>query len=313
MHTILHPSSAAAAAVAAVANSSSTHKLAQPITTDSGLNLNIIDPHHHPHSHAQHPHHFATTNGNNHHLSLNLPKYLTGAPTNDGPIETHLIAVKLPNATYEHVTTQGHPGMLAQHPQSQSLHPPAAVAAPPHHPQHHHPHQITKLEQHQRSPQIIPNGASPAPVNNNNGTTGTPATPKRQGKRKRNETPSNGITNNNTGQLGQHNNHHDSGNNAHQVSSVSSTESNFKRPNLGSNHHGTNGKGINGNSNGSMGDCVDHGLDKPVKKKRKRCGECVGCQRKDNCGECAPCRNDKSHQICKQRRCDKLTEKKVSP
>lgn len=49
-----------------------------------------------------------------------------------------------------------------------------------------------------------------------------------------------------------------------------------------------------------------------TKKKRKRCGECVGCQRKDNCGDCAPCRNDKSHQICKQRRCEKLTEKKVS-
>ena len=47
-------------------------------------------------------------------------------------------------------------------------------------------------------------------------------------------------------------------------------------------------------------------------KKRKRCGECVGCQKKDNCGECAPCRNDKSHQICKLRRCEKLTEKKVS-
>lgn len=47
-------------------------------------------------------------------------------------------------------------------------------------------------------------------------------------------------------------------------------------------------------------------------KKRKRCGECTGCQKKDNCGECAPCRNDKSHQICKQRRCEKLTEKKVS-
>lgn len=47
-------------------------------------------------------------------------------------------------------------------------------------------------------------------------------------------------------------------------------------------------------------------------KKRKRCGECIGCQRKDNCGDCAPCRNDKSHQICKQRRCEKLTDKKVS-
>ncbi|ROT63071.1 hypothetical protein C7M84_019056 [Penaeus vannamei] len=51
-------------------------------------------------------------------------------------------------------------------------------------------------------------------------------------------------------------------------------------------------------------------LQKPVKKKRKRCGDCVGCQRKDNCGDCAPCRNDKSHQICKMRRCDKLTEKR---
>lgn len=49
-----------------------------------------------------------------------------------------------------------------------------------------------------------------------------------------------------------------------------------------------------------------------TKKKRKRCGECIGCQKKDNCGDCAPCRNDKSHQICKQRRCEKLTDKKVS-
>jgi hypothetical protein len=57
-------------------------------------------------------------------------------------------------------------------------------------------------------------------------------------------------------------------------------------------------------------DCNDMS-DKPVKKKRKRCGECIGCQRKDNCGDCAPCRNDKSHQICKMRRCEKLTEKKV--
>lgn len=52
-------------------------------------------------------------------------------------------------------------------------------------------------------------------------------------------------------------------------------------------------------------------IDKPTKKKRKRCGECTGCQRKDNCGDCAPCRNEKSHQICKNRRCDRLTEKKV--
>lgn len=52
--------------------------------------------------------------------------------------------------------------------------------------------------------------------------------------------------------------------------------------------------------------------EKPKKKKRKRCGECYGCQRKDNCGECAPCRNEKSHQICKMRRCEKLIERKVN-
>ncbi|XP_050306862.1 DNA N6-methyl adenine demethylase isoform X2 [Anthonomus grandis grandis] len=57
-------------------------------------------------------------------------------------------------------------------------------------------------------------------------------------------------------------------------------------------------------------DITGGAMDKQVKKKRKRCGECIGCQRKDNCGDCAPCRNDKSHQICKQRRCEKLTEKK---
>jgi hypothetical protein len=55
-----------------------------------------------------------------------------------------------------------------------------------------------------------------------------------------------------------------------------------------------------------------HSHHQAKQKKRKRCGECIGCAKKDNCGECAPCRNDKSHQICKQRRCEKLTEKKVS-
>lgn len=58
-------------------------------------------------------------------------------------------------------------------------------------------------------------------------------------------------------------------------------------------------------------DMGDENGEKQTKKKRKRCGECIGCGRKENCGECAPCRNDKSHQICKMRRCEKLTEKKV--
>ncbi|XP_018309964.1 tet methylcytosine dioxygenase-like isoform X3 [Mycetomoellerius zeteki] len=80
-----------------------------------------------------------------------------------------------------------------------------------------------------------------------------------------------------------------------QVAAVSSTA------NRGVHHLG--GGITDGDGDGGLGD-------KPAKKKRKRCGECIGCQRKDNCGDCAPCRNDKSHQICKMRRCEKLTEKK---
>ncbi|CRL08358.1 CLUMA_CG021429, isoform A [Clunio marinus] len=80
-----------------------------------------------------------------------------------------------------------------------------------------------------------------------------------------------------------------------QVAAVSSTD-NFKSPM---------------HSSMDNGDQTSTG-EKQKQKKRKRCGECIGCQKKDNCGECAPCRNDKSHQICKQRRCEKLTEKKVS-
>ena len=46
------------------------------------------------------------------------------------------------------------------------------------------------------------------------------------------------------------------------------------------------------------------------KKKRKRCGECPGCYRKDNCQDCGPCRSVRSHQICKMRKCDQLKTKK---
>ncbi|XP_040075938.1 uncharacterized protein LOC8042599 isoform X4 [Ixodes scapularis] len=52
------------------------------------------------------------------------------------------------------------------------------------------------------------------------------------------------------------------------------------------------------------------GMEKGTKKKRKRCGECPGCLKKDNCGECGPCRSVRSHQICKMRKCDQLKTKK---
>lgn len=85
-----------------------------------------------------------------------------------------------------------------------------------------------------------------------------------------------------------------------QVPSISSTARGFKHPHIHSMTGGSNG-------HDSSMDCDG----KQSKKKRKRCGECVGCMRKDNCASCAPCRNDKSHQICKMRRCEKLTEKKI--
>lgn len=69
---------------------------------------------------------------------------------------------------------------------------------------------------------------------------------------------------------------------------------------------------VGGGPPGSGEECENGPGEKQTKKKRKRCGECIGCRLKDNCNNCAPCRNDKSHQICKMRRCEKLTDKKVS-
>ncbi|XP_065106943.1 methylcytosine dioxygenase TET3 isoform X1 [Paramisgurnus dabryanus] len=49
----------------------------------------------------------------------------------------------------------------------------------------------------------------------------------------------------------------------------------------------------------------------PQKKKRKRCGVCGPCTRKENCGTCANCLNRKiGHQICKLRKCDELKRRK---
>lgn len=85
----------------------------------------------------------------------------------------------------------------------------------------------------------------------------------------------------------------------------------YKPGKLGKNHGGIGGGGPGGGPGGG-GDDGAPPEKKPKKQKRKRCGECYGCQRKDNCGDCAPCRNEKSHQICKMRRCEKLIDKKAS-
>lgn len=112
--------------------------------------------------------------------------------------------------------------------------------------------------------------------------------------------------------------------NSGQVAAVSSTAS-FKSPMIGNGNDDDHNDKQVGYCDGCVNPAVRsvtnaehfcffaYFIFNQTKKKRKRCGECIGCQKKDNCGDCAPCRNDKSHQICKQRRCEKLTDKKVSP
>nr|XP_034976957.1 methylcytosine dioxygenase TET3 isoform X1 [Zootoca vivipara] len=47
-------------------------------------------------------------------------------------------------------------------------------------------------------------------------------------------------------------------------------------------------------------------------KKRKRCGLCAPCLRKENCGTCTHCVNRRtSHQVCKMRKCEALKKKKL--
>ncbi|KAL4636044.1 tet methylcytosine dioxygenase 3-like [Arapaima gigas] len=55
---------------------------------------------------------------------------------------------------------------------------------------------------------------------------------------------------------------------------------------------------------------VPQGAGATQKKKRKRCGMCGPCLRKENCGSCSNCFNRKvGHQICKLRKCDQLKKK----
>lgn len=47
-----------------------------------------------------------------------------------------------------------------------------------------------------------------------------------------------------------------------------------------------------------------------AKTKRKKCGTCPPCLRKQNCGTCGNCLNRKTgKQICKERKCDELKKK----
>ena len=63
---------------------------------------------------------------------------------------------------------------------------------------------------------------------------------------------------------------------------------------------------------------LDSGIDmdsehEAARKKRKRCGECTPCLRKENCAVCKQCINRKTgHQICKLRKCEQLKPGKVS-
>ncbi|OCT89901.1 methylcytosine dioxygenase tet3-B isoform X2 [Xenopus laevis] len=74
---------------------------------------------------------------------------------------------------------------------------------------------------------------------------------------------------------------------------------------------------LNGGGDGSKGDgaaVVATEVSQQSNKKRKRCGVCVPCLRKEPCGTCYNCVNrSTSHQICKMRKCEQLKKKRVVP
>ena len=64
---------------------------------------------------------------------------------------------------------------------------------------------------------------------------------------------------------------------------------------------------------GTPGECASPLVlrHKAKRTRRKRCGVCDGCSRKDNCGSCSVCTNPNStNSICKYRRCDVLTRRR---
>lgn len=62
----------------------------------------------------------------------------------------------------------------------------------------------------------------------------------------------------------------------------------------------------------TSGECPSP-LRKAKRTRRKRCGQCEGCQRKENCGSCSVCTNPSStNSICKYRRCEVLTRRRPS-
>lgn len=59
---------------------------------------------------------------------------------------------------------------------------------------------------------------------------------------------------------------------------------------------------------------TDSEASKKLKRvRRKRCGTCTGCTRKDNCGTCCVCTNpNATNSVCKLKRCELLKQRRVS-
>ncbi|KAE8618690.1 hypothetical protein XENTR_v10009458 [Xenopus tropicalis] len=71
---------------------------------------------------------------------------------------------------------------------------------------------------------------------------------------------------------------------------------------------------LNGGGGGGSAAAFAMELPEQSNKKRKRCGVCVPCLRKEPCGACYNCVNrSTSHQICKMRKCEQLKKKRVVP
>ena len=62
----------------------------------------------------------------------------------------------------------------------------------------------------------------------------------------------------------------------------------------------------------TSGECSSP-LRKTKRTRRKRCGQCDGCLKRNNCGTCCVCTNPHStNTICKHRRCEVLTRRRTS-
>lgn len=73
------------------------------------------------------------------------------------------------------------------------------------------------------------------------------------------------------------------------------------------------GSGTNEDPAGESRSLLSPTVKKAIRMRRKCCGTCVGCTRKENCGTCSVCTNpNTTNSVCKLKRCEDLKNHRVS-